>query len=271
MKKKKGMIASWKTMELPQYIEEAGLKIDGVIWFRKDFNVPQRFLGKPAKVSLGPIDDSDVVYINGEEVGKMEQSHDKDRIYDIPANLLVGGKNVIAVRVEDTGGGGGIYGKKEQMYIQSEQGSIPLSGFWKYEVEEDFSSKSKDIFKGTSIAEFFMQNYYSEEGLVQDGISKKTGNVKTIRIGTIKNEMKFDLSEFVVEAGESVELIFENTDFMQHNLVITGIEAKEKVGMAADELAVDPEGQEKKLCSRNTRSTFCNRNCRPSERGRPTF
>ena len=57
--------------------------------------------------------------------------------------------------------------------------------------------------------------------------------------------MKYDITEFVVEAGKAVELVFENTDFMQHNLVITKKGEKEKVGMAADKLAMDPDGAEK--------------------------
>jgi azurin len=57
--------------------------------------------------------------------------------------------------------------------------------------------------------------------------------------------MKYDLTEFVVTAGKPVELVFENTDFMQHNLVITKMGEKEKVGMAADKMAMDPDGAEK--------------------------
>ncbi|HAI44234.1 MAG TPA: dehydrogenase, partial [Maribacter sp.] len=32
--------SDWETMELPQYIENAGLDIDGVIWFRREVNIP---------------------------------------------------------------------------------------------------------------------------------------------------------------------------------------------------------------------------------------
>jgi azurin len=57
---------------------------------------------------------------------------------------------------------------------------------------------------------------------------------------TIQNEMKYDLSEFVVKAGETVTLVFENNDFMQHNLLILAEGSLEKVGKAADEIAQDP-------------------------------
>lgn len=54
--------------------------------------------------------------------------------------------------------------------------------------------------------------------------------------------MKYDLTEFEVEAGKPVEIVFQNPDFMQHNLVITKPGEKEKVGLAADKLAADPKG-----------------------------
>ena len=75
--------------------------------------------------------------------------------------------------------------------------------------------------------------------------SDSNKNISRVHIKTIKNEMKYDITEFVVKPGSSVELVFENTDFMQHNLVITKRGAKEKVGLAADKLASDPKGSEK--------------------------
>lgn len=57
--------------------------------------------------------------------------------------------------------------------------------------------------------------------------------------------MKYDISEFVVEAGKPVKIIFENPDFMQHNLLITQPGKLEVVGAAADKLATTPEGAEK--------------------------
>jgi azurin len=90
-----------------------------------------------------------------------------------------------------------------------------------------------------------VETYINEVELGADSVSESTSDALVITIKTIKNEMKYDLTEFVVEAGKAVELVFENTDFMQHNLVITKVGEKEKVGMAADKLAMDPDGAEK--------------------------
>ncbi|UWX53761.1 hypothetical protein NYZ99_11470 [Maribacter litopenaei] len=76
--------------------------------FRKDFNFSP---GQSAYISLGPIDDSDIVYLNGTQIGVTEGEYAGNRYYDIDTDLFKSGKNTLAIRVEDTGGGGGIYGR----------------------------------------------------------------------------------------------------------------------------------------------------------------
>ncbi|WP_339709501.1 PVC-type heme-binding CxxCH protein [uncultured Kriegella sp.] len=237
--------SDWKTMRLPQTIENAGLQIDGIIWFRKTINISKAMAGKSGVISLGPIDDSDIVYINGKKVGETEQRYDYKRVYKIPAGVLSAGANTIAVRVEDTGGEGGIYGNKNEMFLKQGSYTVSLDGTWKYQVEIDFSKTSNNIFKNTSIAEVFAKAYKgsmsSSEGLVDGSAEKAT----VIQIKTVKNEMKYDISEFVVQAETPVEIVLENVDFMQHNLVIVAPGQKEKVGAAADRMAADPTGAEK--------------------------
>ena len=57
--------------------------------------------------------------------------------------------------------------------------------------------------------------------------------------------MKYDIKDFTVKAGETVEIVFTNPDFMQHNLLIIQPGQLEVVGAAADELARSPDGAEK--------------------------
>ena len=230
----------WKTMQLPQHIEEAGLEMDGIIWFRRNFNFNS---SASSYISLGPIDDSDVVFINGEQIGATEADYERDRYYNIPKGLLKSNGNTIAIRVEDTGGNGGLYGRPEQMFIRSGDKTIRLSGLWKYEVEADYGQSANNTFGGIPIAEFIARNY-SGNATLEDASGEKATNSKVIHIKTIQNEMKFDLTEFVVEAGQQVELVLENVDFMQHNLVIVKPGKKDIVGAEADKLAADPKGAE---------------------------
>jgi sialate O-acetylesterase len=59
---------------------------------------------------------------------------DEPRKYNIPAGILQAGKNVIAVRVLDNQGGGGIYGDAAAMQLTVDKTVVPLSGDWQFRV-----------------------------------------------------------------------------------------------------------------------------------------
>ncbi|WP_255297548.1 sialate O-acetylesterase [Anaerophaga thermohalophila] len=130
---------SWKTMELPGYFEPTVGDLDGVIWFRKSFEIPAEWGGKKLIVSLGPIDDMDATYLNGEKIGSTEvPGHwNKERIYTVPPEKVKAGQAVLAVKVIDNQGGGGIYGKPELLTVYPENNkteALSIAGEWKYKV-----------------------------------------------------------------------------------------------------------------------------------------
>jgi azurin len=86
-----------------------------------------------------------------------------------------------------------------------------------------------------------------------------------IQIKVIKNQMKYDLKTFEVEAGKAIEIVFENPDFMQHNLVITKPGALETVGKAADKLASDPNGAEKQYVPEMAEVLFATKLVNPQQ------
>jgi len=125
-------VSKWKSMKLPVLWESAGLYgLDGIVWFRKEFELPEDVASKGIVLHLGPIDDSDITWVNGKKVGEMTNKYSAERIYTVPAEVLKSGTNLITIRVEDTGGGGGIYGKPEQMKIVSGDFNLSLAGPWK--------------------------------------------------------------------------------------------------------------------------------------------
>lgn len=125
----------WKTMTVPGLWENQLLPdFDGVIWFRKEFVVLPQDAGKEGILNLAMVDDDDITYVNGVKVGSVQQWN-QPRRYTIPAGVLKEGKNVVAVRVEDTGGGGGIHGDAADLNITVGQTNIPLSGEWRFQVE----------------------------------------------------------------------------------------------------------------------------------------
>lgn len=58
--------------------------------------------------------------------------------------------------------------------------------------------------------------------------------VLVITVGTRPHRMSYDKDVIVVPTGKQVQLIFENTDMMPHNLVITEPGTMEKVGLLAE-------------------------------------
>ncbi len=122
--------STWKTMTLPTYWDndyEPGF--DGVVWFRRDVDIPESLAGKDLTIHFGPIDDEDVTYWNGVKVAE-GWGYNQPRTQTVPGNLVKPGRNVITVRVTDNGGEGGIAGNPEQMNINN---TISLAGNWKYQ------------------------------------------------------------------------------------------------------------------------------------------
>lgn len=130
--------SKWPVITLPAQFEKYTGDFDGAVWFRRTIEVPQNMVGKEAILELGPIDDMDRTYLNGKLVGSNELSGlwQTDRNYEIPSGDLKSGTNVIAVRVLDTQGGGGISGAAEKMKLvlkTDEKTMIRLNGEWKYQ------------------------------------------------------------------------------------------------------------------------------------------
>lgn len=125
----------WKSMQLPGLWEKRGLPgFDGVVWFCKQVDIPDRWEGKALSLSLGKIDDEDTVYLNGREIGS-GAGHATPRRYTIPAGCIKGGRNVLTVRVADYGGEGGIYGNDDELYLSDQAGNrISLAGDWMYRI-----------------------------------------------------------------------------------------------------------------------------------------
>lgn len=65
--------------------------------------------------------------------------------------------------------------------------------------------------------------------------------VRVVRIGTVFEKMSYDKDAIAVRAGKPVEFLFENSDLMPHNLVITQPGALEEIGLLSEADAQKPE------------------------------
>jgi len=124
----------WPEIKVPSLWENQQLgNIDGVVWMRKTIVLSAEQAKKEAVLYLSKVDDEDQTYVNGVLVGT-NNLWDKQRIYKIPENVLKEGKNVIAVRIADYTGGGGIYGDPADLRIDFKDSNLPLEGLWKFNV-----------------------------------------------------------------------------------------------------------------------------------------
>jgi len=125
--------AKWDRIAVPARWEEAGWEgLDGVAWYRTSFTLTDAEASGGARLGLGAIDDSDVAWVNGREVGRTVLAWNRPRLYEVPASALRAGRNVVAVRVEDTGGGGGMWGEPDHLFVEAGGTRRPLAGEWRF-------------------------------------------------------------------------------------------------------------------------------------------
>jgi len=128
--------AGWVEINPAKTWEESGYpSIDGIGWYRKTIELTADQAKIANEIHLGTIDDNETTWINGVKIGSTKQ-YNENRVYSIPANTLKPGKNVIAIRVEDTGGGGGLYGDAADKYLQVGDQQISLADKWKFKITE---------------------------------------------------------------------------------------------------------------------------------------
>ena len=126
--------ANWSTIPVPGLWEEAGYPgMDGVAWYRTSFTLSAEEAQHGIRLAVGAVDDEDITWINGVEVGRTKH-YAAQRLYEVPAAALRPGPNIVAVRVLDTGGGGGIWQRPEQVYVEVGGVRRALDGEWKFKV-----------------------------------------------------------------------------------------------------------------------------------------
>lgn len=124
--------SAWQDAAMPYQFDS---NFDGTIWFRKEVNLTAEQASKINSISLGAIDDLDMTFINGVEVGRTDMTvpgfWSVPRNYSIPAGTLKEGKNILAVRAYDGQGQGGFVGPKGVMKL----GDLSIGDGWKMKVE----------------------------------------------------------------------------------------------------------------------------------------
>ncbi len=137
-----------KPINIPGYWEDQGIRdLDGVVWYRREVEVPESMTGVEALVKLGRITDADEFYINGNLIGKTTYTYPQRR-YTVPAGVLKPGINLFVVRMVNHSGKGGFIPDKPY-YLLAGSDTIDLKGTWHYRVGEVFPKlKYKQAIRG---------------------------------------------------------------------------------------------------------------------------
>lgn len=129
--------SGWHTINIPGYWEDQGVRdLNGVVWYRREIDIPASLVNVPAKISMGRIVDADVLYVNGIQVGNTTYQYPQRR-YQVPAGTLKAGRNIITIRVTNFGGKGGFVPDKPY-YLAAGNDTIDLKGYWQYKVGDVF-------------------------------------------------------------------------------------------------------------------------------------
>lgn len=137
--------SKWSDLNLPVHDgwEKAGLEgIDGALWFRTDFVVPDDWKGQDLILDIGKIRDQDFTYLNGKLIGTTDDMN-QGRLYVIPKELLQK-QNQLAIQIlnyDDKGGMVGYKDTKRKLRVypkgKEEGKEISLSKPWKYWIQDE--------------------------------------------------------------------------------------------------------------------------------------
>lgn len=132
----------WSTITVPGFWEDLGHgQLNGVVWFRKTFQLPDSLHGRPGRLFMGRIVDADEVYLNGVKIGATTYQYPQRR-YPVPTGLLKHGENLLVVRVSNTNGKGGFVPDKPYA-LQVGDYDLDLRGDWRFKVGQVFLPPAK--------------------------------------------------------------------------------------------------------------------------------
>jgi sialate O-acetylesterase len=166
----------WATIHAPAEWQSEGYQdYNGYAWYRKTFVFPSGHEKDTIFLSLGRIDDAGQVYLNGKLIGASGEmpphylsAYDKSTVFEVPSSsLLVGQDNVLAVRVYDGGGVGGmVEGRLCFFTTDIPLPEVALSGTWRFRPGDQAEWKQEHCDE-SGFAEIPVPSYWQNAGYPQ--------------------------------------------------------------------------------------------------------
>lgn len=124
-------IGPWEDYGVPALAD-----YNGMVWYRKEFDLTSAQAGAASRLSLGLLDDAGRVWINGKPVGMSARAWQPSH-YDLPPGVLQAGRNVMIVNVQDNYAYGGLAGPAEVMKLGLKgMDDVQMGAGWRYWVPE---------------------------------------------------------------------------------------------------------------------------------------
>jgi sialate O-acetylesterase len=113
-------LTAWENWGVPELA-----RFDGMVWYRTQVKLGSAQARQSATLSLGQVDEVDLVFVNGRAVGSGPCCG--ERSYALPPGTLEAGSNLIVVNALDTYASGGMYGPGDKRFLHLADGTkIPL-------------------------------------------------------------------------------------------------------------------------------------------------
>jgi azurin len=156
--------------------------------------------------------------------------------------VLKTGANTITVRIQNLRGDGGFLGAPDALVAQSGEHKIALGGTWRYRVERQTNAPTLYSRPGELAAHVASAGTPPPAGAVLAATPAAAKADVVLRLGVLKDQLKWDQAAMTVGAGQLVDLVITNTDVMPHNFILGAPGSLETIGKAADALMSSPAG-----------------------------
>ena len=206
---------TWTRLRVPGFWEKAhGGSVeshDGYAWYRAYVHVPAEWKGQKLELRLGRIDDCDQTFFNETKIGGLGRvqpfrgASNRPRRYKVPAKLVrPGAANLIAVRVYDGGGAGGISHGPVRLVCQ--KGRLDIAGLWEF-ILGDGPNRAKwpgEAAKGDEIAARFLAAAGPEFGRLLPPVDNSPlPGTKPLRLtGDISRKLVSGVDRFLLRETE---------------------------------------------------------------------
>lgn len=243
--------ASWRPIRAPALWSDTPLGQHlGVVWFRREIDLPESAAGKPGTIRIGVVDDSDITFVNGSRVGATANATTA-REYAVPPGVLIAGRNVVAVRVSNARGRGGMVPDEAGMALWGDGFRVPLGGEWRHNIEETWEGgRRREISRSLPIAQQFLMANSPVSDLVTPAAATAAPRPGareplSVTLSAVPAENRYSQTTIVAKAGQRVQIVFNNTDDMLHNVVIVQRDSYPAFEKQLVAMLTDPNAQKR--------------------------